>query len=195
MYFRQMQTPGLGCYSYLIGCPAAGAHITDSLNIGFEKQLANWVGMSVDPDARASKYPQTDKERFVMVRYEYDFGTYEIHERYILGQPHEGAMIGKREIRLLIKMGNKHYNHPFGMISDRFNPSSRHLAIFEPIMKENKWLHAVAIVSYQPLTALWAENERMLLPGIPFRIFNELDEAKRWVIETLDAACVPKTPA
>jgi glyoxylase-like metal-dependent hydrolase (beta-lactamase superfamily II)/rhodanese-related sulfurtransferase len=25
MYFQQIQTPGLGCYSYLIGCPAAGA--------------------------------------------------------------------------------------------------------------------------------------------------------------------------
>ena len=29
-----------------------GAHIPGSLNIGFDKQLANWVGMSVAPDAK-----------------------------------------------------------------------------------------------------------------------------------------------
>lgn len=29
-----------------------GAHIPGSLNIGFEKQMANWVGMAVKPDSR-----------------------------------------------------------------------------------------------------------------------------------------------
>jgi hydroxyacylglutathione hydrolase len=28
-----------------------GFHIPGSINIGFEKQLANWVGMVVDPNA------------------------------------------------------------------------------------------------------------------------------------------------
>ena len=28
-----------------------GFHIPDSINIGFEKQLADWVGMAVDPKA------------------------------------------------------------------------------------------------------------------------------------------------
>ncbi|NMC48344.1 MAG: MBL fold metallo-hydrolase [Desulfovibrio sp.] len=33
------------------GAAFGGMHIPGSLNIGFEKQLANWVGMVVDPDA------------------------------------------------------------------------------------------------------------------------------------------------
>ncbi|NLI34497.1 MAG: MBL fold metallo-hydrolase [Deltaproteobacteria bacterium] len=40
-----------------------GFHIPGSLNIGFEKQLANWVGMVVDPNADLLLVV-TDKERY-----------------------------------------------------------------------------------------------------------------------------------
>lgn len=40
-----------------------GLHIPGSLNIGFEKQLANWVGMVVDPNADLLLVV-TDKERY-----------------------------------------------------------------------------------------------------------------------------------
>ncbi len=41
-----------------------GAHIPGSLNIGFEKQLANWVGMSVEPDANIL-IVATDRQQFM----------------------------------------------------------------------------------------------------------------------------------
>jgi len=41
----------------------AGFHIPGALNIGFEKQLANWVGMVVDPRAHLLLVV-TDKERY-----------------------------------------------------------------------------------------------------------------------------------
>lgn len=46
-----------------------GTHIPGSLNIGFEKQLANWVGMSVAPDAKIL-IVATDRERAAAMRLE-----------------------------------------------------------------------------------------------------------------------------
>ncbi len=46
-----------------------GAHIPGSLNIGFEKQLANWVGMSVSPQAKIL-IVATDRERAAAMRLE-----------------------------------------------------------------------------------------------------------------------------
>lgn len=46
-----------------------GAHIPGSLNIGFEKQLANWVGMSVAPEAQIL-IVAADRERASAMRLE-----------------------------------------------------------------------------------------------------------------------------
>ncbi|WP_029460933.1 MBL fold metallo-hydrolase [Solidesulfovibrio alcoholivorans] len=46
-----------------------GAHIPGSLNIGFEKQLANWVGMSVAPGAKIC-IVAADRERASAMRLE-----------------------------------------------------------------------------------------------------------------------------
>lgn len=46
-----------------------GAHIPGSLNIGFEKQLANWVGMAVKPDSRLLLVVES-RERYEAMRIE-----------------------------------------------------------------------------------------------------------------------------
>lgn len=53
-----------------------GAHIPGSLNIGFEKQLANWVGMSVAPGSKillvAENRERADAMRLELLRIGYD---------------------------------------------------------------------------------------------------------------------------
>ncbi len=49
MFFKQMQTPGLGCFSYAIGCPAAGvvAIVDPRRDIGEYLELADAEGMRI----------------------------------------------------------------------------------------------------------------------------------------------------
>lgn len=49
MYFKQITTPGLGCYSYLIGCPLAGstAVVDPKRDIDIYLQLAAENGMKI----------------------------------------------------------------------------------------------------------------------------------------------------
>ncbi|MGI6657588.1 MAG: MBL fold metallo-hydrolase [Desulfobulbus sp.] len=50
--FDRFMTEGATVIDTRNGAAFGGAHIPGSLNIGFEKQLANWVGTVVAPDAR-----------------------------------------------------------------------------------------------------------------------------------------------
>jgi glyoxylase-like metal-dependent hydrolase (beta-lactamase superfamily II)/rhodanese-related sulfurtransferase len=64
-----------------------GMHIPGSLNIGFEKQLANWVGMVVDPDADILLVTPT--------RDDYERMTLELHRigyDRIMGYLRDGVM-------------------------------------------------------------------------------------------------------
>jgi len=49
MYFKQLQTPGLGCFSYLIGCPAAGllCVIDPRRDIAEYLEIASTEGMRI----------------------------------------------------------------------------------------------------------------------------------------------------
>ena len=49
--FEAEMTAGATVIDVREGAAFGGMHIPGSLNIGFEKQLANWVGMVVDPEA------------------------------------------------------------------------------------------------------------------------------------------------
>jgi len=120
-----------------------------------------------------------------MDRYEFDFAVYECHKHYILAEPKEGALVGKRELSKVYAMIKKHYNAPFGFIGNRINPSATHLSIYEIIKKEHPLLQAVAVVSYRPITDMISETERILLRGIHFQLFHDLEAAKEWILETL----------
>lgn len=64
-----MATPGTVVIDCRDTAAYGGAHIPGSLNIGFDKQLANWVGMSVAPDAKIL-IVAADRERASAVRLE-----------------------------------------------------------------------------------------------------------------------------
>lgn len=49
--FEQMMADGATIIDARDSAAFGGFHIPGSINIGFEKQLANWVGMVVDPDS------------------------------------------------------------------------------------------------------------------------------------------------
>ncbi len=64
-----MATPGTVVIDSRDAASFGGAHIPGSLNIGFEKQLANWVGMSVAPDSKIL-IVAADRERASAIRLE-----------------------------------------------------------------------------------------------------------------------------
>jgi glyoxylase-like metal-dependent hydrolase (beta-lactamase superfamily II)/rhodanese-related sulfurtransferase len=64
-----MASPGTVVIDCRDAAAYGGAHIPGSLNIGFDKQLANWVGMSVAPDAKIL-IVAADRERASAVRLE-----------------------------------------------------------------------------------------------------------------------------
>lgn len=64
-----MAAPGTVVIDCRDAASYGGAHIPGSFNIGFDKQLANWVGMSVDPGAKIL-IVAADRERASAVRLE-----------------------------------------------------------------------------------------------------------------------------
>lgn len=49
MYFEQIKTPGLGCFSYLIGCPLEGAMavVDPKRDIGDYLRISGETGMRI----------------------------------------------------------------------------------------------------------------------------------------------------
>ncbi len=64
-----LETPGVAVIDTRDAAAYGGAHIPGSLNIGFEKQLANWVGMSVAPGTKLLLVA-ADRERASAMRLE-----------------------------------------------------------------------------------------------------------------------------
>ncbi len=118
-------------------------------------------------------------------RYDFHFGVYEYYPYFVVAHPKEGAFLNTSNIRQLIELGKKHYDRPFGFISNRVNHSSGQLIGYDRVIKELPHLSALAIVAYRPLTATMAETERQLVKGIHFKVVDDLEEAKQWVFEVL----------
>ena len=108
------------------------------------------------------------------------FATVNLHEDFAVVEIKEGIVYNTEHNEALIAIGKVHYvDRPFGYISNRINSYS-----LDPIIYLKSGtidnLKAIAIVSENPRNRTAAELEKKFYCK-HFEIFNNLEEAKRWM--------------
>jgi ribosomal protein S17E len=117
----------------------------------------------------------------------YDFCTMEVHENYLYVVMYEGITVKPEHNDILLNISTKYFrNKNFGYITHRKNSYSVDPRVyFETSKIEN--LVAFAVVSNEKLKTSNTDVEKIFLKK-PFQHFEELAEAKAWVLELVESA-------
>ncbi|HET8838888.1 MAG TPA: hypothetical protein VFM82_07855 [Flavobacteriaceae bacterium] len=109
-----------------------------------------------------------------------DFGTFQIHENYVLSTIFKNVLVGEKRKQEVIVLAKKYFPQKnFGYISDRVNNHSTKLTNFLNLEKIQN-LKGIAAVCYSPLQIRAALLEKEICL-VPFEIFDSLEKAKIWI--------------
>jgi hypothetical protein len=116
---------------------------------------------------------------------ELNFTTLEFFTNYVISQPCEGRVLGKKEINKLQEVCVDHFKEKeFIYISLRVNEYNVQPTVYLDL-KSVKNLAGIAVVSKNISSLKMATFEKSFCK-IPFEIFMDLDKALVWVKEILE---------
>ena len=127
--------------------------------------------------------------------FEFEFGSFTRHDRYILGIPSRYCEMGIEEARQINRVIGSLYATPYGYIGDRRHIHSVDPRVYLMAQKESSLLKCVAIVVHNDISRRVAELEKQAADAVlfPFEIFGDIDSATRWVESVLDHQEVKET--
>ena len=114
----------------------------------------------------------------------FPFGKVEICDSYIISEPYEGVTIDNEELQTILNhCKNIFKEKPYGYICRRVNSYSVNPLVY---LKDSKThnVKAVAIVVRSSSGNSTANIEKHF-SAVPFQIFNEEEESKKWIIQHL----------
>ena len=144
MLFRQFKVEGLGCYSYLMGCPRAG------------------VAFVVDPERHVNQYLRTAEQQGVRITHVFDT---HLHADHISGAVELAAKVGA-DIYVHPKVEAK-YPHNMVKAGDRFVFGVAQIEVIEtPGHTPNSITIAVSDTSRTPETMLLLTGDLLFVGDI-----------------------------
>lgn len=123
-------------------------------------------------------------------RIELPFGTFDIYERYVVGEPAFGVNMGIDEASLVLDRVASRFNRPWGYIGNRINGNSVDPFAYHFVKKTCDQFQAIAIIAGTNATRQVAMLERHFAEreNLSFAIFWDLEVAKRWLMLELTCA-------
>ncbi|WP_051286158.1 hypothetical protein [Salinimicrobium terrae] len=115
-----------------------------------------------------------------------DCGVIWIHDRILINEMSEGALLDVKANRKILKIGRENFGDDFfGYISHRINSYAVNPMVYHE-SAEHPQLKAIAVVSKDPLTRETARLEQQFYTNKnSFEIFSSLEEAIVWMKEHL----------
>lgn len=120
-------------------------------------------------------------------RVELDCGVIWVHDRILINEMNEGALLDVETNRKILQIGCDSFGDEFfGYISHRINSYAVNPMVYRE-SAEHPQLKAIAIVSENTVTRQTARVERQFYTNKnSFEIFSSLEEAKIWMIEQIE---------
>ena len=117
---------------------------------------------------------------------ELDCGVIWIHDRILINEMHEGALLDVETNRKILQIGKDHFgNDFFGYISHRVNSYAVDPMVYRE-SAEDPQLKAIAVVSQNSLTRETARLEQQFYTNQnSFRIFSSLEKARIWMAKKI----------
>lgn len=119
---------------------------------------------------------------------ELDCGVIWVHDRILVNEMNEGALLDVETNRQILKIGNENFGEEiFGYISHRINSYAVNPMVYRE-SAEHPQLKAIAVVSENKMARETARLEQQFYTNKnSFGIFNSLEEAKDWMQEQIHA--------
>lgn len=119
---------------------------------------------------------------------ELECGKIWVHDRILVNEMNEGALLDVDTNRKILKIGEAHFGEEFfGYISHRVNSYAVNPMVYRD-SAEHPQLKAIAVVSENALTRQTARLEQQFYTNKnSFGIFSNLEEAKTWMQEQLNS--------
>lgn len=117
---------------------------------------------------------------------ELDCGVIQVHDRILINEMNEGALLDVETNRKILKLGTEIFeNEFFGYISNRINSYAVNPMVYRE-SAEHPMLKAIAVVSQSKLARETAALEQQFYTNKnSFQIFSSLDEAIIWMKEII----------
>lgn len=122
----------------------------------------------------------------IITKVELDCGVILVHDRILINEMNEGALLDVETNRKILKIGSDLFGgKPFGYISHRINSYAVNPMVYRE-SAEHTQLKAIAVVSANPMARESALVEQKFYTNKNlFQIFSSLEEAKSWMNEKL----------
>ena len=119
---------------------------------------------------------------------ELDCGVIRIHDRILINEMDEGALLDVETNRRILKIGSEIFeNEVFGYISHRINSYAVNPMVYRD-SAEHPLLKAIAVVSQSEMRRENARIEQQFYTNKnSFQIFSSLEEATTWMNEVLSS--------
>ena len=119
---------------------------------------------------------------------ELDCGTLLVHDRILINEMDEGALLDVETNRRILKIGSEIFeNEVFGYISHRINSYAVNPMVYRD-SAEHPLLKAIAVVSQSEMRRENARIEQQFYTNKnSFKIFSSLEEAMAWMNEVLSS--------
>ncbi|MCC8359031.1 hypothetical protein [Salinimicrobium sediminilitoris] len=119
---------------------------------------------------------------------ELNCGVIWVHDRILINEMNEGALLDVETNRKILQIGHDSFNNDFfGYISHRINSYAVNPMVYRE-SAENPQLKAIAVVSKDPVTRQTALLEQQFYANKNcFKIFSSLEEATAWMFELINS--------
>lgn len=119
-------------------------------------------------------------------KFELDCGIIRIHDRILINEMNEGALLDVETNRRILELGTEMFkNEYFGYISNRINSYAVNPMVYRE-SAEHSLLKAIAVVSKSRLARENARLEQQFYTNKnSFEIFYSLEEAIEWMQEII----------
>ncbi len=119
---------------------------------------------------------------------ELDCGILRVHDRILINEMDEGALLDVETNRSILKIGSEIFeNEVFGYISHRINSYAVNPMVYRD-SAEHPLLKAIAVVSESEMRRENARIEQQFYTNKnSFQIFSSLEEAMTWMNEVLSS--------
>lgn len=118
---------------------------------------------------------------------ELDCGVIWVHDRILVNEMNEGALLDVDTNRKILAIGYEHFGGEFfGYISNRINSYAVNPMVYRE-SAEHPQLRAIAVVSENQMARETARLEQQFYANKnSFAIFSSLEEAKSWMNEQIN---------